>query len=577
MGRSFVALVVTLVAALASLAWAAWVVVRVSAVEGFEHDLTARSELAVGSARYSLSDAWDHPDVLRAILADLVRDERLIGAQACRVEGFALVAGTAGVPDAAGCDRIGPLARPLTDGASDWATWSASMNAPGGAVHVTAAPVRSSDRMLGFVVLVRDFSYSARRQSQMQRLLVIAFGALAVAAAMATAIAGRIAWWRWNRELRRSLEQGTSPPAFRFILRDVRALAERIAAERDIDRDIEAWTPRRLREALHRHAKSEQVIVVANREPYIHERINGSIQLVHPASGLVTALEPVLRACSGVWIGHGSGSADRETADSKGHVAVPPDDASYTLRRIWLSPAEEQGYYYGFSNEGLWPLCHTGHTRPVFRTDDWSQYRAVNHRFADVTSEEASADSPIILVQDYHFMLLPQLIRERLPRATITMFWHIPWPSPERFGICPQREALLEGMLGANVLGFHTQSHCNNFIETVERYLETRTDKELGAIVHQGHQTFVRPYPISLEWPPRQLAGAPPAAQARAEVFTELGLPEAALLGVGVDRLDYTKGIEERLLSVERLMTHRPSTAITAPPICVTSAACTTA
>jgi trehalose 6-phosphate synthase len=557
MGR-FIALVAALIAALASLAWVAWAVVRVSAVEGFDRDLTARSELAVTSARYSLGDAWGSPDALRAILGDLVRDERLIGAQACRVDGLALVARTPGVPDATSCERVGPKVRPLTDAANDWGTWSASINAPGGAVHVTATPVRSNDRVLGFVVLVRDFSYSARRESRMQRLLVIAFGALAVAAAMATAIAGQIAWWRWNRELRRSLERGTSSPAFRFILRDVRALAERIAAERDIDRDIEAWTPRRLREALHRHAKSDEIIVVANREPYIHEKTNGGVQVVHPASGLVTALEPVLRACSGVWIGHGSGSADRETADSKAHVAVPPDDASYTLRRIWLSQAEEQGYYYGFSNEGLWPLCHTGHTRPIFRTEDWHQYQVVNRRFADATREEASADSPIILVQDYHFMTLPQLIRERLPRATITMFWHIPWPNPERFGICPQREALLEGMLGANVLGFHTQSHCNNFIETVERYLETRTDKELGAIVHQGHQTFVRPYPISLEWPPRQLAGAPHASHARAEVFAELGLPDTALLGVGVDRLDYTKGIEERLLSVERMLERFP-------------------
>ena len=236
---------------------------------------------------------------------------------------------------------------------------------------------------------------------------------------------------------------------------------------------------------------------------------------------------------------------------------MPPGEESYTLRRLWLTEEEERGYYYGFSNEGLWPLCHLAHTRPVFRLGDWQQYQEVNQKFADAVSEEVDSDDPIVLVQDYHFALLPRMIRERLPRATVITFWHIPWPNAERFGICPWHKELLEGMLGSSILGFHTQSHCNNFVDSVDRFLEARIDREESAVVQRRHWTLVRPYPISIEWPNRWARASPPAAECRAEVAAELGLAPDALIGVGVDRLDYTKGIEERLLAVERLLEKR--------------------
>jgi trehalose 6-phosphate synthase len=283
------------------------------------------------------------------------------------------------------------------------------------------------------------------------------------------------------------------------------------------------------------------------------------VAVLHPASGLVTALEPVMRACSGTWIAHGSGSADRDTADRHGRLRVPPGEESYSLRRVWLSPEEERGYYYGFSNEGLWPLCHVAHTRPVFRSEDWKHYRAVNEKFAQVVSMEVDSHDPIILVQDYHFALAPRLIRERLPRATVIMFWHIPWPNSERFGICPWRNEILDGMLGASIVGFHTQFHCNNFIDSVDRLLEARIDREQNGVVQHGRSTLVRPYPISLEWPVGWLATVPAVRECRASVFAELGLRPDAILGVGVDRLDYTKGVEERLAAVERLLERFPS------------------
>jgi trehalose 6-phosphate synthase len=237
---------------------------------------------------------------------------------------------------------------------------------------------------------------------------------------------------------------------------------------------------------------------------------------------------------------------------------VPPGEESYAIRRVWLSKEEERGYYYGFSNEGLWPLCHVAHTRPEFRAADWREYERVNQRFADTVCEEVEGPDPIVLVQDYHFALAPRMIRERLPRATIITFWHIPWPNAERFGICPWERELLEGLLGSSIVGFHTQQHCNNFIESVDRFLESRIDRERQAVVQSGRECLVRSYPISIDWPNRWAQAAPPATECRRTVFAELGLGPDALLGVGVDRLDYTKGIEERLLAVERTLERFP-------------------
>jgi trehalose 6-phosphate synthase len=272
----------------------------------------------------------------------------------------------------------------------------------------------------------------------------------------------------------------------------------------------------------------------------------------------VTALEPVMRACSGTWIAHGAGSADRDTVDKNDHVMVPPEGPSYRIRRVWLSPEEEQGYYYGFANEGLWPLCHIAHTRPTFRAPDWEHYQAVNRRFAEVVRDESRTEDPIVLVQDYHFALLPRLIRERLPKATIITFWHIPWPNPEAFGILPWREEVLAGMLGSSILGFHTQIHCNNFFDTVDRYLEARVDRETLSISYGGNLTEVRRYPISIEWPPAALQVQLPVEECRRQVRERLGIGSEVRIGAGVDRLDYTKGILERFHAIERLLELEP-------------------
>ncbi len=325
------------------------------------------------------------------------------------------------------------------------------------------------------------------------------------------------------------------------------------------------WTAARLRETLRTSLKGDRVIVLANREPVIHERTPaGDVIIRHPASGLVTALEPVMRACSGVWVAHGSGSADKESSDARGRLEVAVGDASYLLKRVWLSEDEERGYYYGFANESLWPLCHLAHAHPVFRRSDWLHYQKVNQKFADAVTAEAGCDDPVVLVQDYHFALVPRMLRKRLPRATILTFWHIPWPDAERFSICPYQDDILEGLLGSSIVGFQTPQYCHNFLESVDRTLEVRIARQDLDVVRQQRTTLVRPYPISIEWPGRWGAGLPDAATCRRDVRAALQLPPDAKLVVSVDRMDYTKGLEERLLTIERALACWPQHA---PPL----------
>jgi alpha,alpha-trehalose-phosphate synthase [UDP-forming] len=319
---------------------------------------------------------------------------------------------------------------------------------------------------------------------------------------------------------------------------------------RSPDEAFMQWSPDMLRQILASELPNTELIVVSNREPYVHEHGADGIELKVPASGLVSALEPITRTCAGTWIAHGGGSADRETADRNDHVMVPPDAPAYTLRRVWLSEEEYKGYYLGFANEGLWPLCHIAFTRPVFRAADWECYQAVNRKFADAVVQEAKTKRPIVLVQDYHFALLPRLIRERLPEAIIITFWHIPWPNSEVFSVCPWREQILDGLLGSSILGFHIQLHCNNFVESVDRFLESRVDREGAAISYGGQTTLVHSYPISIEWPEERVRSET-VAEARKRIFERYDLSPDVKLAVGVERLDYTKGILDRFHALD--------------------------
>src|SRR5579863_3223477 len=456
---------------------------------------------------------------------------------------------------------------------------SAFLKIGSASIHIYALPLHRGDETIGSLAIVHDSGYIRSESLRIWRETFLSALAHVVLIALITllivrwSIAGPIARTaHWMRALRtgRGAVRIRVPDLelFRPLAREVATFAESLNTARSAA-ELEArlresgesmWTADRL--AVHVRARLEEgrLFVVSNREPYTHTRRGKSVVVNVPASGLVTAIEPVLRACDGTWVAHGSGDADLDAVDAHDRLLVPPDDPRSTLRRVWLTKEEEEGYYYGFANEGLWPLCHIAHTRPLFRASDWKFYQEVNQKFADALLEEMeNVSRPVVLVQDYHFALLPRMIKKARPDARVAIFWHIPWPNPEAFGICPWQRELVDGLLGADLLGFHIQSHCTNFLQTVDRIVEALTEWDRFAVNREDHRTVVKPFPISVEFPEN-----PPSAEAwestymeRVALLRELG-SEAVFLGVGVDRVDYTKGIPERFLAIERLLEKHP-------------------
>jgi len=554
--------IVPLALALGAIAYGVAPLVDKLTLKWFVRDLDIRAKLVASAAQEPLVElltdkARDKVRLQRvqAFFNRMLQDERLFALGFCDTKG-ALVYKTQALPASVACRN--PEAPPEEAGTV--------LKLAGGPLHLAATAVELDGQRLGEILIVHDMSFVERRSADTKKYVVYLFAALGAVVALITVVIAELSFRGWMAGIKalirgQSLALSPQPEAreLRPIARDLEALVKDLETERRMrDESQISWGPDSLRAILRDDLKGDEVLIVSNREPYIHVRRNDRVEVQRPASGLVTALEPVMRACSGTWIAHGSGSADRDVVDAGDHVMVPPENPAYRMRRVWLAREEEAGYYYGFANEGLWPLCHIAHTRPVFRAPDWEQYRAVNRRFAQAVEQESKTEDPIVLVQDYHFALLPRAIRERLPKATIITFWHIPWPNPEAFGVCPWREQLLDGLLGSSILGFHTQFHCNNFFDTVDRYLEARVDRETFTISYGGDPTEVHRYPISIEWPPAALARQRPVAECRERIRRELGLAADTRVGVGIDRLDYTKGILERFAAVERLLELQP-------------------
>ncbi len=559
--RLILRVVVPLAIALAGIAWAVVPLVDELTLKWFVRDLDIRAQLIANTIEEPFVDLLQDKvrdrvkeQRIRSYLQRISLDERLYGIAFCETTGT-LTYHTEGFPPEIGCDRAGANAP------ADHVIPHRS-----GSLHLAVRPVDVNGKQVGDLLILHDMSFVERRSADTKRYVFLLFIAIGAVTALITAIVFQLSWRGWVRGMkgliRGQLRAVPEPPRSRELLplaQDLQALVRELDDDRKArDESQMTWVPETMRRILHEDLRGDEIIIVSNREPYIHVHGADGIEIQRPASGVVTALEPVMRACSGTWIAHGSGSADRATVDAHDHVQVPPDNPSYRIRRVWLSKEEEAGYYYGFANEGMWPLCHIAHTRPTFRATDWAMYVAVNQRFADVLVQEAKTANPIVLVQDYHFALLPRLIRERLPAATIITFWHIPWPNPEGFGICPWRSEILDGLLGSTVLGFHTQFHCNNFFDTVGRYMEARIDRETFSISYLGQQTEVHRYPISIEWPPAALKGQPSVPDARLEIRAMLNLPADAMVGVGVERLDYTKGILERFAAIQRALELAP-------------------
>jgi trehalose-6-phosphate synthase len=448
-------------------------------------------------------------------------------------------------------------------------------------VHILALPIHSGEDVVGDLVVVHDVSYIRAdillvwRRSFFRVLaqvfLIVFITLLIVRWSITGPIARASLWIRALHTGKISFRQDVPDlEMFRPLAREVATMAESLnharSAAKNEARLREAgesmWTADRLSVQLRARLQDGRLFVVSNREPYMHQRNGKAIEVVVPPSGLVTALEPVLNACDGTWIAHGNGKADAEVVDASDRLRVPPDDPRYTLRRVWLTKEEEEGYYYGFANEGLWPLCHIAHTRPLFRATDWQYYQDVNRKFASAVLEEIkNVHRPVVLVQDYHFALLPRLIKEQRPDARVAIFWHIPWPNPEAFGICPWQRQLVDGLLGADLIGFHIQSHCNNFLETVDRVVESRVDWEHFSVLRQDHHTIVHPFPVSVDFVGDDAAESDNHGfdyLERAALLRSLGV-EATFMGIGVDRVDYTKGILERFLAIEHFLEKYPT------------------
>ena len=523
----------------------------------FRSDVELRSRLVMTSVEDPLADLLQNTELnrARAYLERVAGDERLLGIVVCGRLGEKLIQ-TALVPTIVGCSSSEP---PATGAHS-------MVQASFGPIEISRFALATASGTRYQVLFVHDLSYIGRRQTAARSVLL----AFVVFAAAILAILGglgvRLLLNRWIRLLlgdirsRRFLDDAESSRSSAPVLMRVReVLREMEVNQRQEIEFRENWTPQALQQVVRDHLDGCKMLVVSNREPYIHNLGEDGRPVVQvPASGMVTAIEPIMRACSGTWIAHGSGAADRMVVDRSDRVQVPPGDPSYALRRVWLTPEEEEGYYYGFSNEGLWPLCHLAYVRPAFRESDWRQYVTVNSRFAEVVAREMGGTESVILIQDFHFALLPKLIRDQGVKATIALFWHIPWLNAETFGVCPWKSELLLHLLRADILGFHTIHHCQNFLATVDRFVECQIDHERMTVTHQGHVCRVTAYPISIEWPPRWLAHTSDVEIARATIRSRHNIGPNVRLGLGLERWDFTKGIVERLHALECLFEKHP-------------------
>ena len=500
---------------------------------GLRADIARRGEILTESLQENIESALQKPSTsqLRRIV-DRFDDRQHLAGVAVYDHSGTLLAASDKLGHRADAPPSAVFAESLAEdqGAGEFATLGSTP------MYVYSVPVHYGTNGSGVLVTFHDASYIAAQSARIWRealwhvVAEVLLMALITILIVRSTIVGPITKMsQWMKDLRagrigplpHSLPDDFLQPLSSEAASLARSLTEaRLAANEEArlrDAGDTLWTAERLQAGVRRRLRGNPLFLVSNREPYQHVHGNSGIEVRIPASGLVTALEPILRACDGTWIAHGSANADRETVDSHDRLRVPPDQPHYTLRRVWLSQEEENGYYFGFANEGLWPLCHIAHIRPSFRATDWEHYRGVNEKFAGAVLDEiADAERPCVLIQDYHFALLPRIITAARPDARVAIFWHIPWPNAEAFGICPWQAELLDGLLlGADLVGFHIQAHCNNFLETVDHSIECRIEWERFAVNRSGHLTLVRPLPISVALPRTDAGNASVAQRCR--------------------------------------------------------------
>ena len=545
-----------------------------------KNELERRASVIADSLKESIEPllSKNSPESLKRIVNKFSNRERLLGVSVFDFQGNLLVASV----DLEAYLKEPPKAlktslQEVERLNSEYGEFTSLIDKP---IHIYSLPLLTDEKTTHVLTLYHDRTYISERvkriwansfwRALIQALLVALTTLIIIYLSVMTPIKRTT---EWIKKIRRGEAPDEINPKHQVLLGPLAGEISKMAKSLEMARSAaeeearlrqsseSLWTPERLKEFVKVRLGGRSLFVVSNREPYMHFKKGKEIECIVPASGLVTAIEPVLKACGGTWIAQGSGTADRETVDKHDKLKVPPEEPQYILRRVWVTKEEEEGYYYGFANEGLWPLCHIAHTRPTFRAKDWVQYEAVNKKFAEAVLEELEGNQePCVLIQDYHFALLPGLIKAKRPDARVAIFWHIPWPNPESFGICPWQKELLQGMMGADIVGFHTQFHCNNFIETVDRVMESRIDYEHFTVHKEGQTTWIKPFPISIDF-----IGDSGSANgkkislgdSKESLLKKYGI-EASLMGVGVDRLDYTKGILERFRGVESFLESNP-------------------
>lgn len=535
-------------------------------------DVERRAHAIAHQLSFTIPEALARPDaeVSELLGARLEGYRRLIGCAVYRPDGRLIASAKAATEFAESLE--GPV-RTVLGGQPEVIEIVESM---GPSVHIFAMRLPDKNgEPLGVLAVLHDVSHIAERVTA--RLVQFAFWILILSLLAVTLVVG-VTWTAYDRPLqnlaewmrRLRTENALEAPPSGLPVDLLASESDRLAASfraaratgweqsREAVHEHNVWTRNRLRTHAIDCLRGGQLVVVSNREPYMHVLRDGKPRMIVPAGGLVTALDPVLQACGGLWVAHGAGDADRQTADFRGRITVPPGDARYTLRRVWLSRMEEQGYYYGLANEGLWPLCHLAHERPTFRASDWEHYVTANRRFAQTVLEEIGEGDATVLVQDYQLALVPQFLKASRPDIRVGIFWHIPWPNPEAFRICPWRVEILKGMLGADLVGFHLQQYCNNFLDTVDRMVEARLDWDHFAVDLKGHTSQVRPFPISVEgWEEKQVPTGEALACQIAGLKDQHKL-DVGQIAVGVDRIDYTKGLPERFRAVGRFLEKHP-------------------
>lgn len=318
------------------------------------------------------------------------------------------------------------------------------------------------------------------------------------------------------------------------------------------------WTKDRLAELIHSKLGDRLLIVVSNREPYVHFYDGDEIKYYVPPGGLVTALGPIMEASGGYWIAQASGEADSFVMNASNEVACPPNDPKFTLKRVFLTKEEETGFYSDFANGGLWPLCHVAYVRPKFEAADYETYKSVQGKFADAVAEVARDRPAFVFIQDYHFANLARLVKERMRNVVTAQFWHIPWPNSEVMRILPFKSEILESLLYNDLLAFQTQSHVMNFLDTVNRFLEARVEYDLSKITKGSCRTTVRSFPIGIDFEQvSQISDSSQIKNLRRELVSKYRLKEK-IVAIGVDRIDYTKGIVERFHAIDRFLELNP-------------------